>query len=275
MRYGSGVIGLVTNSVAPRLRTAEARLASALAQPKRIAIGCVFVVSLFGWFALAVMAATDGSQWQALCRVGGVGEWRALALVAPMWAAMTLAMMLSSAGPMILTYAEIAETALQKSQSVASPLFLAGGYATVWLGFALAAAVLQLALARAGLLADGQLLRPLAGALFIAAGLYQFSALKHACLTHCQRPFPFFFANWTEEPGGVLQLGLWQGLYCLGCCAPTMLVMFAAGVMNIAWMALLGVVMTIEKLSTTPRFSRAVGGVMVAIGVALIAAAMA
>ena len=89
------------------------------------------------------------------------------------------------------------------------------------------------------------------GALFVGAGLYQFSALKHACLTLCQRPFPFFFANWTTEPRGVFRLGLRQGLYCLGCCWAMMLVMFAVGAMNVVWMAALGIVMTVEKMTAT------------------------
>jgi predicted metal-binding membrane protein len=77
------------------------------------------------------------------------------------------------------------------------------------------------------------------------------------------------FSNWTGESTGVFRLGLRQGLYCLGCCWATMLVMFAVGTMNIVWMAVLGVLMTIEKLATTPRFSQAVGAAFAAIGLAM------
>ena len=99
------------------------------------------------------------------------------------------------------------------------------------------------------------------GAIFIAAGVYQFTPLKHACLTQCQRPFPFFFAHWQTTASGVFRLGLTQGLYCLGCCWAMMLVMFAVGVMNVVWMAALGMVMTIEKIgagraSVTPSARR-------------------
>jgi predicted metal-binding membrane protein len=274
MRYGSQVTDFVKSALRPG-SDAESRLALALAQPKQIALACVIVLSVFGWFALGMIAASsDESGWQALCRAGAGDTWRTLAMLAPMWAAMTLAMMLPSAGPMILTYAEIADTAARKGEAVVSPLVLAAGYIAVWLGFAAIAAVLQVALARAGLIDGDRLVLPLAGALVLGAGLYQFSALKHACLTLCQRPFPFFFANWTEEVTGVLRLGLRQGLYCLGCCAAAMLLMFAAGVMNVAWMALLGIVMSIEKMSTTPRFSRGIGGAMIALGAGLLAAAV-
>ena len=108
------------------------------------------------------------------------------------------------------------------------------------------------------------------GAIFIAAGAYQFSSLKHACLTQCQRPFPFFFSHWATTPRGVFKLGLSQGLYCLGCCWAMMLVMFAAGVMNLVWIAALGIVMTIEKISTDKRFTHAVGVVLIAIGITFV-----
>jgi predicted metal-binding membrane protein len=275
MRYQSAVTDFANQPALLHLTVTETRLAGVLAQPRRVALACVVVLSVFGWTALALMAAASNTPgWVVLCRVGGVGEWRDLAVIVPMWAAMTLAMMLPTAGPMILTYAEIADTAARRREPVVSPAVLMAGYVAVWLGFALIAAVLQLTLTRAGVLDVGQLARPLAGVLVLMAGLYQFSALKRACLTLCQQPFPFFFANWTEEPAGVLRLGLRQGLYCLGCCAAMMLLMFAVGVMNVVWMALLGIVMTIEKLSTTPRFSRAAGVVMVAAGAGLIAMSM-
>jgi predicted metal-binding membrane protein len=255
--------------------SAPERLVATLARPKRVALACVLVLSGFGWAALALIAADSGVPgWRVLCQTGGAGGWRDLAVIVPMWAAMVLAMMLPTAGPMILTYAEIADTAARKGEPVSSPLILTLGYVVVWLGFALIAAVLQVGLARAGMLDAGRLALPLAGALLLGAGLYQFSALKHACLTRCQRPFPFFFANWTDQPAGVLRLGVRQGLCCLGCCAALMLLMFAFGVMNVVWMALLGIVMTIEKMNTTPTFSRAVGGLMIATGGGLVAASM-
>jgi len=275
MRYGSLVTDFVHQSALTQLSGVETRLTAVLAQPKRIAIACVVALSAFGWFALGLMTAdANGSWWQALCRAGVAIEWKDFVIVAPMWAAMALAMMLPTAGPMILTYAEIADTAARKGEPAVSPLVLAAGYVAVWLGFALIAALCQIALARAGLLDGGRLALPLAGALVLGAGLYQFSTLKHSCLTLCQRPFPFFFSNWTDETLGVLRLGLRQGLYCLGCCAAMMLLMFAVGVMNVVWMALLGIVMTIEKMNTTQRFSRVVGGVMVATGASLLAASM-
>jgi predicted metal-binding membrane protein len=216
---------------------------------------------------------------QAHAGMPSSGSWSAadVALVAAMWGAMTFAMMLPTAGATILAYAEIAETAAGKREAVVSPLILTAGYASVWLGFAFAASLLQWGLTRAALLDAGLAAASglFSGAIFIAAGLYQFSALKHACLTLCQRPFPFFFANWSTRPAEVFRLGIRQGIYCLGCCWAMMLVMFAVGVMNILWMAALGLLMGAEKITSSTRLSRAVGAVFVAIGVAFILSAAA
>jgi predicted metal-binding membrane protein len=177
---------------------------------------------------------------------------------------MVLAMMLPTAGPMIVTYAEIADAAVRKDESIVSPLVLMAGYVAVWLGFAFTASVLQMALGRAAA-------NPLsAGVVLFAAGLYQFSTLKQACVRHCQRPFPYLFAHWSDHTAGVFRLGLRQGLYCLGCCWAMMAVMLAVGAMNVAWMAVLGLVMGLEKTTTTMRFSRGVGAVLMTAGLAYI-----
>ena len=253
------------------LTAAETRLSDVLAQPKRIALGCIVVLTAAGWLALALLSSGGSLGWETLCRPIAAGSLEQFAVTLPMWAAMTLAMMLPTAGPMILTYAEIADTAARKREPVVSPLVLTAGYLAVWFCFATAAAALQWMLTRTGLLEAGSAGRTVSGALFIAAGLYQFSALKQSCLTQCQRPFPFFFSNWTEQPTGVFRLGLRQGLYCLGCCWAMMLVMFSVGTMNVVWMATLGVLMTIEKLSTTARFSRITGAGFVVVGLVMVA----
>ena len=252
------------------LSPAATRLTAVVARPRRIAIACVVALTALGWAALGLMAA-DADIWIALCQPIGAGGALELALVLGMWAAMTLAMMLPTAAPMILTYAEIADTAAGKGEPAASPLLLTAGYAAVWLGFAFAATATQFALTQVALLDAGRASPWLAGAILLGAGLYQFSSFKQACLTLCQRPFPFFFANWTAQPRGVFRFGLRQGLSCLGCCWAMMLVMFAAGAMNAIWMAALGLLMTIEKMATTPRVSHAIGVGFTAVGLGAIA----
>jgi len=276
-----------------------------------IAMACLVALTALGWLYLVMMVAGWTVRGNAaalgpgmgmidlltgrtgldligralvdvLCRPG-FGSHAASAtagqavLVLAMWVAMTLAMMLPTAAGMIVTYAQIADTAARKGEPAASPLVLTAGYVGVWLGFAVVATALQVGLTQVALLDPAMAsASPLfSGTVFIGAGAYQFTALKHACVTRCQRPFPFFFANWSSEPRAIFRLGVRQGLYCLGCCWATMLAMFAVGVMNVVWMVALGLVMTLEKMLVTTRFSRAVGGVFIAIGAIFIAAAVA
>ena len=185
---------------------AETRLSAVLAQPRRIALGCVVALTGLGWLALGLMSARMPSAWQTLCQPGGARSLGELAPAAAMWAAMVLAMMLPTAGPMILTYAEIADTAARKGEPVVSPMVLSAGYAAVWLGFALVAATAAMDVgARRSARSATDAARLVAGTVFLGAGLYQFSALKQACLAVCQRPFPFFFSNWTTEPARRVQ----------------------------------------------------------------------
>jgi len=289
------------------LAPAAARLGEALGRPVPIAIACLVLLAGAGWLYLVLMVAAWAARGnaaalgpgmglfdlltqrtgqdligrafiEALCRPsfgtpGAGAQPGAAALVFVMWAAMTLAMMLPTAAGMIVTYAQIADTAARKGERAVSPLVLTGGYIPAWLGFALAATLLQVALTRAALLdpATASASPLLSGAIFIGAGAYQFTELKRACLTRCQRPFPFFFANWSDAPPKIFCLGLRQGIHCLGCCWTMMLAMFAVGVMNVVWMAALGLVMTAEKLTTTTRLSRAVGIVFIAIGIVVVA----
>jgi len=294
-----------------KLPPAAARLGHALARPVPIAMACLVALTALGWLYLVMMVAGWTVRGNAAALGPGMGMidlltgrtgldliGRALvdvlcrpsfgsqalsgtageaALVLAMWVAMTLAMMLPTAAGMIVTYAQIADTAARKGEPAVSPLVLTAGYVGVWLGFAIAATALQIALARLALLDSAMAsASPLfSGAVFIGAGVYQFTALKHACVTRCQRPFTFFFVNWSNEPHGIFRLGVRQGLYCLGCCWAAMLAMFAVGVMNVVWMVALGLVMTVEKMMVTSRFSRAVGGVFIAIGAAFIVVAVA
>jgi predicted metal-binding membrane protein len=265
------------------LPRADGRLAALFARPKAMAAASVVALSALGWLYLGLLAAgaeaPPGSLARALavlCQATPQSGIAAVFVIAPMWAAMVLAMMLPSAAPMIFTYAEIADTAARKGERIVSPIVIMSGYAAVWLGFSLAAAAAQFLLARAAW-SDGTVSANafVSGALFAGAGLYQFSALKHACLTQCQRPFPFFFAHWETTARGVFRLGVKQGLYCLGCCWAMMALMFAVGAMNVLWMAALGIVMTTEKMLAGRRFSHAVGAALLALGIVMLVLAAA
>jgi predicted metal-binding membrane protein len=265
-------------SFGPQSQAARPPILRALARPRTIAITCITVIAACGWAYLGLVLAGQQSSsiWRALCQpiygVAGGVSLVGVSLTFAMWCAMVLAMMLPTAAPMVVTYGDLAETATAKGEPAASPIVLTSGYITVWLGAAVLLTALQAALLRIDILGarigfDNPFI---AGAMFLAAGAYQFSSAKRACLTHCQHPFRFFFANWTASPRAVFRIGLRQGLYCLGCCWTMMLLMFAVGVMNVVWMAILGIVMAIEKLGSSARFSHAVGVVFVAIAAVII-----
>jgi predicted metal-binding membrane protein len=279
MVYARGSMSETTSHDFEYLPLPTAGLAHIFARPKVVAGLCVVMLTGLGWAYLGLLLGeTDGSL-RALCSPlqAGPRSIRGIAVITSMWSAMTLAMMLPSAAPMILTYAEIADTAARKAERIVSPFVLTAGYVTVWFGLSIVAALTQIAFMRTASSDSGVQYSSglLSGAVFIGAGAYQFSTLKHACLTQCQRPFPFFFTNWATTRAGVFRLGLRQGSYCLGCCWAMMLLTFLVGSMNVIWMAALGIVMTIEKILTGRSFSYAVGTGLIVLGAGAIFAAFA
>ena len=172
-----------------------------------------------------------------------------------MWALMAAAMMAPTALPAFATYDDLPGTRLGP---------LVAGYLTVWLGFSVLAAGVQMGLFRAELVSDFGDSRStvLSAALLMLAGLYQFSLAKEACLSKCRAPL-MFFMQYFEEGGW--RTGLRLGLVCLGCCWALMLLAFVGGVMNLAFMGLATVIMVLEKLPEIGRWlTRPLGGVLIA-----------
>ena len=193
-----------------------------------------------------------------------------------MWAVMMVAMMLPSAAPMVLLYGLVARQAERKGQmtnaSAAVALFMLG-YLSLWLLFSAAAVALQWALERYGAMSAMMLLRSPAasGALLIGAGLYQLTPLKEACLTHCRSPASFLPAHWHPGRLGAWRMGVAHGVYCVGCCAVLMLLLFAGGIMNLRWIALLAILVAAEKLLPFgQRLRRPIGVLLILAGVALV-----
>ncbi len=193
---------------------------------------------------------------------------RQYALAALMWAVMMVGMMLPSAAPMILLF-----TTVQRKQG-GRPVLMSGvfgaGYLLVWGGFAIVAAGLQLALAQAALLSPSLMLvsARAAGVVFLLAAAYEFSPLKNRCLTRCQSPFAFITQYWRRGLGGALRMGVLHGAFCVGCCWVLMLLLFAAGVMNLVWVAALSVLILLQKVLPGGRLvPRVTGAAMAVVGV--------
>jgi predicted metal-binding membrane protein len=87
------------------------------------------------------------------------------------------------------------------------------------------------------------------GILLIVSGIYQFSPLKERCLGYCESPLSFFMKRWKgNQLKDGLKMGLYHGMYCLGCCWPYFLLMIALGWMNILWMGLFAAIIFAEKV---------------------------
>ena len=185
-----------------------------------------------------------------------------------MWTLMTLVMMSTTAVPVLMSLRSIASNASQQIWWA-----FVFGYAVIWLGFALAASSLQLAIAELNLF-DSQngLNKILSGGLLITAGLYQFSSLKQKCQSECVAPMQFFIRHWRDGVNGSFKMGLRHGVTCVGCCWALMLLAFVGGLTNIWFMVLSATVMAIEKFPVIGRRITLPLGVLIIVwGVAVLA----
>lgn len=167
-----------------------------------------------------------------------------------MWAGMMVAMMLPSAMPMILTFASVTRNRRRQQRPYVSVSVFVAGYVAIWSVFSAGAAVAQWLLHRQALLSPAMASTSawLGGGLLLAAGVFQFTPLKRACLAHCRTPFEFIMTRWREGTRGAFRMGLEHGLFCAGCCWALMSLLFLLGVMNILWIAALSALVALEKL---------------------------
>ena len=181
-----------------------------------------------------------------------------------MWAVMMVAMMLPAAAPMILVFATVNRKRRESPGAapyVNTTLFVLA-YLAVWGAFSVAAALAQWALHAAALLSeDAMQAAPLAGAVLLAAaGIYQVTPLKYACLARCQTPIGFLLGEWRDGNRGAVVMGLRHGLFCLGCCWVLMALLFVGGVMNLAWVAAIAAFVLIEKVLPAGRLVSVISG---------------
>jgi predicted metal-binding membrane protein len=125
----------------------------------------------------------------------------------------------------------------------------AAGYLLVWGAFSLVAVSTQWGLERSGLLSSTMASTSvlLGATLLIAAGVYQLTPLKHACLRHCRSPFAFIVQHWRLGDLGALRMGIEHGAFCAGCCWFLMALLFYGGIMNLYWIIGLALYVLLEK----------------------------
>lgn len=181
----------------------------------------------------------------------------ALSTLIVMWWLMMLAMMLPSATPAILLYARVRDNRGGDSSIAQTWVFLAG-YLLVWLLFSIAAALVQALVTRTSMaLPSG----PARSAILIAAGIYQLSPFKSACLGRCRSPGQFITRHWRPGWDGATRLGVLHGAYCVGCCWMVMALLFVGGVMNFVWVVGLAVLVAGEKLLPMGNWVQRLSGV--------------
>lgn len=214
----------------------------------------------------AMKAMSAGSGW----------DWSRFAPVFLMWWLMMIAMMLPSATPMVMLYLLVLRRADPGRPAARSAFAFSAGYLLAWAGFSLAATGAQFALETTGVVPNAAMMPVggLAGALVaIAAGAYQFTPVKDRCLTLCRDPAGFVARHHRPGLSGALRLGALHGAHCLGCCGALMLLLFAAGVMNLYWIVGLAVLVALEKLGPSGRpLARAAGAILIGLGVARLGA---
>lgn len=248
-------------------------LASVLRRDRVIVIGGLLAVVLLSWLYLLSGAGVDmngmGDMDMAMPMTRMPWSSGYFALMVAMWAVMMAAMMLPSAAPMILLYATIARRRREQGAAVAATGVFVLGYVAVWLAFSLLAATLQWGLDAALLLSPAMQTSSvaLAGALLVAAGVYQWTPLKQACLRQCRSPLDFILDHWREGVPGALAMGWRHGLFCLGCCWVLMLLLFVGGIMNLFWIAGLALFVLVEKTARGGAWlGRAAGAALIVWG---------
>ena len=173
-------------------------------------------------------------------------------LVFLMWWVMMVAMMLPSVSPTVLLYAALLRRGAAAGQVPAISAAFLAGYLAAWAGFAAIATVAQWRLEAAGVVSASMmtLVDTVPGAIvLIAAGAFQFTQLKTACLRHCRSPAEFITRRKRKGVGGALAMGGEHGIYCLGCCWVLMALLFVGGIMNLYWIVGLTAFVALEKLT--------------------------
>ena len=261
----------------PGARLAYLRLASGIGlAPLRIPVSLVVLTgaawALMLHHAISMSAPMDsaGRGTLGVEMIGAEFTLGGLGVFLAGWTVMMGAMMLPSAAPMILTFAAV-QGRRNRNVTVSTWIFVAA-YILVWAYAGLVVYVLLHAgrdlLYHFGWYQNGPWARLALGVTLTLAGLYQFTPLKRLCLHRCRSPLAFLKHHWRDDCEDASEMGLWHGLYCLGCCWAFFSVQVAAaGMMSIAWMLLITLVVFAEKiLPHGPRISVAVDLGLIALG---------
>jgi predicted metal-binding membrane protein len=254
---------------------------AAVSRRDRVLIStCLVVVTALAWAYLVHLGRQMSASMEHETMMAEMGmpmhmPWTATDVwfTFAMWAVMMVGMMTGTAAPVLFLFAGARSARGERGVPLAVLMF-AGGYLMVWVGFSVTAALAQWKLHEAAMLSPAMAAASplLAGAILAAAGAYQITPLKVACLTHCRSPLGFLMTHWRDGLAGALRMGLRHGTYCLGCCWALMSVLFVVGVMNLTWVAVLTAFVLLEKTGPAGVIvARIAGAAMVVVGILIIA----
>lgn len=221
---------------------------------RAVVLGAMALITALAWAYLLVGAGMDMDMDMQGMDVDMVmpTAWTAgyALVVFLMWWIMMTAMMLPGAAPIILLFALVNRRSREQGAPYVPTVVFVCGYLLVWGGFSLAAALLQWWLEQMGWLtmAMATAYPWLGGVVLLAAGVYQMTPWKHACLRRCRGPVDFIARHWRPGRGGALRMGLLHGAHCAGCCWLAMGLLFYGGVMNVYWIVGLSALVLMEKL---------------------------
>ena len=248
-------------------------------RPAQLAGLALVLIAGGAWAALALdpgimrssMPGMDGTATMAgMGRMGPTITAGAAVSFVAAWAVMMAAMMLPSAVPMIGLYATVrTKMSARSGRPAVATTGFASMYLLVWAltgipVYLVAAELAKLSANHPGLHRAGPY--AVAGVL-VAAGAYQLSRMKAACLTACRGPLQFLSERWRHGVTGTLRVGAEHALYCLGCCWALMVVLVAAGAMGLAWTLLVAALVFMEKVVPGgDGASRFIGAALVLLG---------
>lgn len=232
--------------------------------PPVLAVVAVIGVALLAWIWSAhAMLGMNGAPGVALGSLGWF-LW--------FWMAMMAAMMLPSAWPMLLAHARMsfATTSNRRQGALACTLFVLG-YLFAWTAYGLVAYFLYSAVAALQLdwLAWDRYGPQAAGLAVISVGLYQLTPLKKSCLKHCLTPSSFIINYWRPGAVGAFRMGAAHGMWCVGCCAGLMLLLFVLGIMSLVWMAIVTLLVFAEKIVPSRSMPKLVTAACIVLGAAV------
>jgi predicted metal-binding membrane protein len=251
-------------------------LETVLRRERLIIGGCLAAMVVLAWLYLVhTKTAMPDMDMPGMVMLD-LHEWgpATVLLLFVMWTVMMVAMMVPSAAPMILAFLTVNQRRQATNRPLVPVAIFLFGYLAVWTAFSAVATFAEWGLHQAAMLSTTMAATSTAlnGGLLIAAGVFQWTPLKRACLKGCRSPLSFLMSEWRDGAAGAFVMGLRHGAYCVGCCWFLMALLFVAGVMNLLWVAVIALFVMAEKISPKGELlARAAGIALMIAGAALIA----